>query len=288
MAQLDHGSVTSRDGTRIAYDRSGDGPPLILVASALSDRSDTRRLAARLASSFSVLNYDRRGRGQSDDTPPYAVHREIEDLDALIEVVGGRAAVFGSSSGAVLALDAANALPAKVSGLVLYEPPLIVDESTPPVTAAFRDHLDRLVATGRHGDVVKAFMRTIGVPAIGVALMRLMPGWSAMCRMAPTLAYDLEITRDVQAGRPLDPARWNGVTAPALVLTGAKSPAWFRTGADALAAVLARAEHHVLDGQHHGSVAMGSAVVAGEVERFLAGTATAIATRPDASQYRPG
>jgi pimeloyl-ACP methyl ester carboxylesterase len=120
-------SVTSRDGTTIAFERAGTGPPLILVAAALSDRRDTRKLATLLAPSFTVINYDRRGRGASGDTPPYDVGRECEDIEALVKEAGGSAFLFGSSSGAVLALEAA-ARGVGVEKMVLFEPPFVVDE----------------------------------------------------------------------------------------------------------------------------------------------------------------
>lgn len=119
--------VTSSDGTEIAFERSGAGPAIILVASALADRSDTKRLARHLTERFSVVSYDRRGRGESGDTVPYAPAREVDDLEALITAVGEPVTLFGSSSGAVLALDAAQSLGRTIERLALFEPPFIVD-----------------------------------------------------------------------------------------------------------------------------------------------------------------
>jgi pimeloyl-ACP methyl ester carboxylesterase len=271
--------VTSRDGTPIAFEQAGNGPAVILVASALSDRSDTRKLAALLATRFTVVNYDRRGRGASGDTRPYAVEREVEDIDALIEAVGGTASVFGSSSGAVLALEAGSLLPGRVEGLAMYEPPIIVDDSRPPLGPDFVARIEDLLATDRRGDAVKLFMsKGLGIPGLGVALMRFMPGWRAMVDMAHTLPYDLAITREVQSGTPLRADRWASVQSPALVLTGGKSEAYFHTGARSLAAILRDAEHRVLEGQHHGSVAMGPKVIAAELAQFLGA-----ASRPGAA-----
>jgi pimeloyl-ACP methyl ester carboxylesterase len=132
--------VTSKDGTQIAFDRSGNGPALILIGGALSQRSDNGPLVGLLAKRFSVFSYDRRGRGDSGDTAPYAVQREVEDIDALIGEAGGMAFVYGKSSGAVLALEAANALPAKFKKLALYEPPLIVDDGRPPPPEGYAQH----------------------------------------------------------------------------------------------------------------------------------------------------
>ena len=142
-------TVTSKDRTLIAYEQTGTGPPVILVAAALADRGGARRLAGHLAGHFTVINYDRRGRGTSADTQPYAVHREVEDIDALIEASGGTALLFGSSSGAVLALDAANKLGSKVQRLFLYEPPLIVDDSRPPMPDDLIRDVNELSAAGR-------------------------------------------------------------------------------------------------------------------------------------------
>jgi pimeloyl-ACP methyl ester carboxylesterase len=278
-------TVASTDGTRIAYEQSGDGLPIVLVASALADRSDTRKLAALLAPSHTVINYDRRGRGASGDAAPYAVEREIEDIEALIDAVGGSASLFGSSSGAVLALDAANQMPGKVRRLALYEPPFITDDSRPPLGDEFSVEVAALLAADRRSEAVKLFMKAIGVPGIGVAIMRLLPGWSAMCTMAHTLPYDLAILRGTQAGTPLPADRWSHVTAPTLVLTGEKSEAHFHAGARSLTQLLQVGAHRVLKGQHHGSVAMGSRTIANALVEFLAADgAHAGTTRPHARE----
>lgn len=129
-------TIRSADGTTIAFDRLGAGPPVVIVSSALADRSDAKRLARHLSERFTVVNYDRRGRGRSTDTPQYDVDREVDDIAALVDAVGGRASLFGSSSGAVLALDAAARLGPKVDRLVLFEPPFIVDGSRAPLDQA--------------------------------------------------------------------------------------------------------------------------------------------------------
>ena len=141
-------TVTSADGTTIAYEQAGSGPPIILVASALSDRSDAARLAKLLAARFSVLNYDRRGRGASGDVQPYAVEREVEDLAALIEAGGGAASLFDSSSGAVLAMEA-EARGLNVTRLALFEPPLVVDAESRRPPADAKAHVAKLLGKGR-------------------------------------------------------------------------------------------------------------------------------------------
>ena len=270
-------AVISRDGTRIAYDQAGSGPAVILVGSALSDRSDTRKLAALLAARFTVINYDRRGRGESGDTQPYAVEREIEDLEALIRAAGGTAFVFGSSSGAVLALRAAAAgLP--IGRLAVFEPPFRLDHDDGAPPAEYEARLAELLAAGRRSDAVSLFMsKAVGVPRAGLLFMRLWPGlWAKMTAMAPTLLYDHAVMGDTLAGRPLDPAQWAAVRAPTLVLDGGKSPAAFRNAVASLAGVLPHARRLTLDGQGHGAVEMAPGRVAPPVREFFESGASAM------------
>src|SRR6266487_2672638 len=162
---MDMRNVRSSDGTSIAFDRSGQGPALILVAGATATRAAEAAISAHLAPHFTVFAYDRRGRGDSGDTPPYAVEREVEDIETLITEAGGSAFVFGHSSGAVLALEAASNLPSKVKKLALYEPPFIVDDSRPPLQVDYVARLTELVAAGRRGDAVEFFMtKAVAVP----------------------------------------------------------------------------------------------------------------------------
>jgi pimeloyl-ACP methyl ester carboxylesterase len=245
-------TARSTDGTAIAYEKRGDGPPLILVDGALCYREmgPSRALAELLSEHFTVITYDRRGRGESADTAPYSVEREIEDLAALIAAVGGSAYVCGFSSGAVLALDAAaRGLP--ITALALYEPPFIVDDSRPPAAADYVEQLNALLASNRRGDAVRLFMRHVGMPAPLVSLMRFMPAWGKLKRVAHTLPYDGEIMGDTQLGRPLPAARWPGTKVKTLVIVGGKSPAFFHNGTRMLADLLPNTEHRVLDGQTH-------------------------------------
>lgn len=277
-------TVTSRDGTTIAYEQSGSGPALIIVASALSDRSDTTKLAGLLSSRFTVINYDRRGRGRSTDTQPYAVEREIEDIAALLRAAGGSASVFGSSSGAVLALRAAaTGLP--ITRLALFEPPfrLTPDAGVPPsrLEAELRDLLD----AGRRGEAVKRFMSVeMGVPGIGFVFMRLWPGlWKSMTAMAPTILYDLAVMGGTTADGPL-PAEWAQVITPTLVMDGAKSEERLRSAAAALAALLPNAEHRTLEGQSHAAPVMNPKSMAPLVADFF-DRAGAAASRPESSKH---
>jgi pimeloyl-ACP methyl ester carboxylesterase len=244
-------AVTSRDGTAIGFERTGEGPPLIVVGGALSDRSAGAELASVLSLSLTVFAYDRRGRGESGDTAPYAPQREIEDVAALLDEAGGSAFVFGHSSGAALALEAA-AHGLAVPKLALYEPPFIVDDSRPPLPEDYEEHLVELTSAGRRGDAVEYFMTTgPGVPADVVAQMRGEPLWPAMEAMAHTMAYDAAILDGMMAGHPLPPDRWASVTVPTLVVDGDQSPAWARNSVRALAEALPDAEHRTLQGQGH-------------------------------------
>jgi pimeloyl-ACP methyl ester carboxylesterase len=242
------GVVTSRDGTRIAFERAGEGPALVLVDGALCFRrfGPMGPLAELLAPHFTVYRYDRRGRGDSGDTQPYAVARETEDLAAVIEAAGGSAFVFGMSSGAVLALEAAaSGLP--ITKLALYEPPLSVDAAEP---SDFGATLERLVGEGRRGDAVEFFLTSAGVPAEAVAGMRGDPTWALFESVAPTLVYDSRVLGDGTVPRD----RAAKLTMPALVAGGAESPDFFRLAAEATADAIPGARHRLLAGQSWGQV----------------------------------
>lgn len=265
------GNVRSKDGTAIAYESSGKGPTVILVAAALADRDGTKRFAKLLSEHYTVINYDRRGRGRSGDTQPYVVEREVEDIDALIGKSSEPVFLFGSSSGSVLALEAATRLGTKIKGLFLYEPPFIVDESRAPMPNDLSNKITELIAGGRPSDAVKLFFtKGMGIPPVGVTLMRfLMPGWSKMTAMAHTLPYDLAILEGTQSGKPLPKERWASNTTPTLVMVGSRSEAFFHSGARQLAGILPHAEYRSLEGGNHGSVLLGPKALAVAVEQFL-------------------
>jgi pimeloyl-ACP methyl ester carboxylesterase len=241
--------VTSKDGTAVAFDRSGEGPAIILVSGASQTRMGNVGLAALLEPHFTVFNYDRRGRGESGDTAPYAVEREIDDLGALIEEAGGSASVFGSSSGANLTLEAAREL--NITKLALWEPNFIVSDSRPPLPADYVERLDEMVAAGRRGGAYEYFMtKAVGLPAEFVTPMRTMPFWPSMEAMAHTLAYDGTIVRGNMAGKPLRAEDWADITVPTLVLDGGTT-FWLSDGAEAIANALPNATRQTLDGQPH-------------------------------------
>lgn len=245
-------TVISKDGTRIAFERAGAGPAVILVDGALCYRASGPMgpIARQLTPHFTVFTYDRRGRGESGNTEPYAVAREVEDLEALIAEAGGSAHVFGISSGAALALEAAKqGLP--IQTLVLYEAPFFVDDSRAPAPADFLERMKEAVAENRRGDAVKMFMKLVGVPGIFIALMRVLPAWSKLIGVAHTLPHDLTIVGEYQKGQPLPFGRWSKVAVPTAVMDGGKSPVWMRNATRALARAIPRATYHTLPGQTH-------------------------------------
>ena len=194
-----------------------------------------------------MFNYDRRGRGDSGDTTPYAVQREIDDLAALIAEPGGTASVYGHSSGAGLVLHAA-ARPLPITRLVLHEPPYVAGEEERRISQQYASNLKALLAAGRRGDAVELFMTTVGTPPELVRQWRTEPWWAGMEAIAPTLAYDSEVMGDSMGGTiPTDQA--GRVTAPALVLCGGASPAWMIDIARQVADALPDGRHRVLQGQ---------------------------------------
>jgi pimeloyl-ACP methyl ester carboxylesterase len=246
-------TVTSKDGTLIAFDEYGAGPALILVGGALSTRSVVPKLAGLLAPHFSVIGYDRRGRGDSGDTPPYAVEREVEDIAALIEVAGGRAFVYGHSSGAALALHAAAGGLA-IDKLAVYEAPFIVDASRQPLPGDYIAHLIELTATDRRSEALQYFFTTaLGMPEAAIAQLQGDPSWPALEAIAHTLAYDGAVMSGRMSGAPLNASEFAAIKIPTLVMAGALSPGWRHASVRALAAALPDARLVTLDGQSHGA-----------------------------------
>jgi pimeloyl-ACP methyl ester carboxylesterase len=247
-------TVTSKDGSRIAYDRLGSGPKVILVAGALGYRKfkKTEQLARLLAERCTVINYDRRGRGDSTEVKPFAVEREIEDIAALIEAEGGPASLWGTSSGGALALRAAGT-GIGVERISVYEVPFIVDPEATRPTRDYGERLDELVAADDRGGAVKHFMRhAIGIPAPFVAVMPLLPMWKGIKATAHTLPYDwAALGEHTMYGAPLDPAEWASVTMSTQVVYGSKTADVLRQSSRALAEVLPNAELRELEGVSH-------------------------------------
>ncbi|MEV0311760.1 alpha/beta fold hydrolase [Nonomuraea fuscirosea] len=275
------GRVKSADGTVLAFDRRGEGPAVVLVQGAFTDRRHPlmTAIADGLARWFTVYSYDRRGRGDSGDTAPYAVEREIEDLAAVIDAAigapdqapgglaalstgdsaggstggstgaaGGSVMVFGGSSGAALALEAAVVNPA-IAKLAVWEPPYHVDDGAPALPLDFARRLDALVGAGRRGEAVERFMVDAAeVPPADVAAMRSHAFWAQAEAMARTLVYEAEV---LGPGNALPAARLAGIRRPTLVLNGALSPRWMANAGAAVAGTIPGAVRRVLEGQAH-------------------------------------
>lgn len=245
-------TIASRDGSCIAFDQVGKGDPIILVDGALCYRAfgPSGDLSKLLQDNFTVFSYDRRGRGESTEVKPYAVEREVEDIEALIRAAGGSAYVFGLSSGAVLALEAASKL-SSIKKLALYEAPFIVDNSHAPRPTDLIERMDGLIAKDRRSDTVKLFMKTVGTPGFAILMMQFMPMWKQLKAVAHTIPYDFRVLGDTGAGTPLPAQRWATATIPTLVMDGGKSPTYMRNATQALANVLPNAQYRTLPDQTH-------------------------------------
>ena len=258
--------VISKDGTTIAFDQFGKGQPIILVDGALCSRSfgPMPKLAPLLAQHFTVFMYDRRGRGDSGDTAPYGPEREVEDIEALIKEAGGSASVFGISSGAGLALRAAERK-LNITKLALYEPPFVAGKNghKPPVD--HEAHLKAMIASDRRGDAVKYFMtKMVGAPAIFAFVMQLMPAWKKLKAVAHTLPYDTAIMGDSTV--PME--RISFITIPTLIAGGGKSPATLRDAVNLVSEALPSGTLRILEGQTHNVKAE---VLAPVLAEFFAG-----------------
>jgi pimeloyl-ACP methyl ester carboxylesterase len=248
--ELEMNHVISKDGTRIAYETMGHGPALILVDGAFCFRGfgPMPGLAPLLTNHFTVYLYDRRGRGESGDTQPYALEREVEDIDALVDQAGGSAYIYGISSGAALALEAAYRLDGKVKKMALYEPPYNDDESLRPASRQYTKDLTALLSAGRNGDAAELFMRMVGMPEEQLAGMRQSPVWPVFEAVAPTLLYD-----DTALGKdrvvPVDRAA--SLKIPALVMNGGAGLPFMQTTASKLAGAIPGASYRSLEGQTH-------------------------------------
>lgn len=246
-------SVTSKDGTTIAYDRSGTGPALILVGGMFEQRameSETSKLAVfpLLTDQFTVYHYDRRGRGDSGDTLPFAVAREIEDIEALIDAAGGSAFLFGISSGAALALEATAVLGNKVKKLAMCEAPYNDEADARQRWQQFRHTLDKAIAEERYGDAVGLFMLVTGMPAEHLEGMRQFPLWGMWEAIAPTIAYDAAIVGE-DASVPVQKAAT--IPTNTLILSGSESYPFMQVSAVTLANAMPNAHHRTLTGQTH-------------------------------------
>jgi pimeloyl-ACP methyl ester carboxylesterase len=242
-------TVTSKDGTRIAYDKVGNGPVVILVLGALNSRRSGARLAKLLASRFTVIGYDRRGRGDSTDTAPYSPQREVEDVAALIDAVGGPVYLYGHSSGAAIALQAAFMLRKQVRKLTIYEAPYALDAPARKAAQDYDRKLEKLLASKSDGDAVALFIKAVGVSDKQIQAIKKMPTWRGLVSMAPTLAYESAV---LGKGHSLPTALLAGNTAPTLVMHGGAGAPSMRDAAKALSQAIPNAQLRTLAGQTHG------------------------------------
>ena len=265
-------TVTSKDGTKIAYDKTGQGPALIMVAGMFSYRkyAGQVKLAKLLSEHFTVYNYDRRGRGDSTDTAPYSTSKEVDDLKALINAAGGSAYVWGLSSGAALSLYAA-AQGANITKLAIQEPPFVVDsgDRKPPLDSV--EQLSKLVAANQLGEAVKyAMVDVMGAPKFVVSLMHIMPGvWQKLTAVANTLPYDVALVHDYQKGEPLPADSFKKINMPTLVMVGPESPAFFMNTAKSLANILPNAQLLVKKGLGH-TKKLSTSLIASELISYFA------------------
>jgi pimeloyl-ACP methyl ester carboxylesterase len=240
--------TTSKDGTTIAYDKLGSGPAVILVCGGSVDRMSNAGLAAQLASHFTVYNYDRRGRGDSGDNAQYAIAREIEDIAAVAEAAGGTTYLYGTSSGAALAAEAARALPGIISKLALWEPPYIIEGTRPQPPANTAQVYRDFVAQGKRGDAAEYFMtQVVGLPPDFATFARTQPWWAQQEAIAHTLAYDAEIMGDYA----IPSERLATIQIPTIVLTGAASFPFIIVTGEKVAEIIPNATYQILPDQQH-------------------------------------
>lgn len=241
-------TAKSKDGTILAYDIYGRGPALIYITGAICFRKfhPVVQDAKVFSTEFTVYSYDRRGRGDSGNTLPYALEREIEDIEAMIDIAGGKAYLYGHSSGAVLALEAVLRLKGKVLKAVLYDAPYVSNETEKSNYEKLGESVRSLLSRGKNAAALKAFLKGIGMPKLFVLLLPLFPGWRKMKALAPTLAYDIALTRDLP---PLERAA--RVSLPVHIVVGEKSPASMSELGGELAQAIPGARFSRLAGQDH-------------------------------------
>ena len=241
--------VTSKDGTRIAYETTGHGKAVLIVLGALNARKSGTKLAKLLASNFTAVSYDRRGRGDSSDSAAYAPEREVEDIAALIDAVGEPVCLYGHSSGAALAISAAVKLRKRVAKLAIYEAPFAVDGKAQKAAKAYYAALKKQLSAGHNGDAVSLFVGSVGVSDSQIQAMKKMPMWNGLEKLAPTLRYDSEV---LGKGHALPTPLLSRVRAPTLVMHGGAGSPAMREAALAISEAIPHAELRTLARQTHG------------------------------------
>jgi pimeloyl-ACP methyl ester carboxylesterase len=239
----------SKDGTIIAYDKTGNGPALIVILGALNSRKSGSKLAKLLTSRFTVITYDRRGRGNSTDTATYSPQCEVQDISALIDAVGEPVFLYGHSSGAALALEAAMKLSKKIAKLAIYEVPYAIDNNARNAANEYYKALKKLLIAGRNDDAVALFVQSVGVSDNQIQAMKRLPMWKGLVKLAPTLAYDSEVLGE---GHALPAARLSKITIPTLVMHGSAGAPFMRDAASAVSEAIPQAQLCTLAHQTHG------------------------------------
>lgn len=239
--------VTSKDGTQITYDVTGSGPVLIYITGASCFRNFPPVLddVKSFSKDYTVYNYDRRGRGDSSDTQPYSVEKEIEDIEALIEASSSKALLYVHSSGAVLALEAAHKLK-NIDKVIVYDAPYVTTETEKSAYKALADKVLTQLSFNNNKLAMKTFFSGIGMPKLFVWFLPFFPGWKTMHQLAPTLAYDIALTKD-----PAPLERLKDIKIPILVLVGSKSPESIRVVGRQIAKAIPKAIFEKVDGQDH-------------------------------------
>jgi len=242
-------TILSKDGTKIAYDKVGRGPTLIVVLGALNARKSGANLAKLLASDYTVINYDRRGRGDSSNTLPYAPEREIEDLAALIDEVGAPVYLYGHSSGAAIGLEVAAKMPEQIKKLAIYEVPYVATDDERKAAELYNKQLKKLLASDNVEGAVSLFLTHVGVSEKQIAALKRMPMWKGLVAMAPTLAYDSDV---LGVGHSLPTTLLADIATPTLVMHGGKGAAPMRNVAIAISKIIPKVRLHTVEGQDHG------------------------------------
>ena len=254
----------SADGTMIAYERSGTGPPLVLVHGALGDHNAWFALVPLLAPHFTLYTIDRRGRGASGDTPPYAVEREVEDIIAVVDTIGEPAALFGHSSGAVLSLAVTRRTPS-VQKLIAYEPPIPVDAQSARAPEDVQEQMRALLVAGNRDDVIRLAMHlTMQAPEVEINAMQANPMWSYLTALAHTAPYDMAIW-----AQPYVPEDLAAVHIPTLFLIGEVTLPWLKSASETIAALLPNSRIAIMPGQDHMATIGAPQLVASEALNFL-------------------
>ena len=265
------GTATSADGTPIAFWRQGQGPPLLLVHGGACDHLAWYFVVPSLAQAFTVYTYDRRGHGESGNVLPYAVEREVEDVEAMLVAIGEPAHLLGHSAGGILALEAAERVDNLLS-LILYEPAYVVPGARERPNPEVLGQMNALLSTGNRAEVVRIAIReTLGLSEAEISAMEQGPGWEQLCSVADAIPYDWKLW-----DRELDLRRLSAVRAQVLVLMGSQSPQWLKIAAETLASALPGAALRVLEGQAHSAMISSPALFAHAVEEFAAGVESAV------------